>query len=80
MKANVPTLALRRLGSSPSKHISSPGLGHSHSRYSHSLGISCSGIIFECGYDPEQQEEGCEGKGRWKEEGMKGYTERESAG
>jgi hypothetical protein len=80
MKADVLTLALRRLGSSSSKHISSPSLGHSHSRHSHSLGISCSGLILECGYDPEQQEEGCEGKGRWKEEGMKEYAERESAG
>jgi hypothetical protein len=80
MKANVPTLALCRLGSSPSKHIPAPSLGHSHSCHSHSLGISCSGLIFECGYDPEQQEEGCEGKSRWKEEGMKEYAERESAG
>jgi hypothetical protein len=61
-QANVPrTAALRRLRPSAPELLSPSGLGDSPTRDSRSPRLRSSGLVPQCGHDPEQSEEG--GKG-----------------
>jgi hypothetical protein len=72
-EANDMDLAICRLGSCPTESIPSASLGNQDSRYSHTVGFCCGGIVFKCGYDSKQQEAGCEGQSRHEEEGLGGW-------
>jgi hypothetical protein len=76
--SNALFLALCRLGPSSPEHLPSSSLGYPHTCHTYSPGLSCCGILLERGHDPEQQKEGSQGKGRWKEEGVRGVIKGES--
>jgi hypothetical protein len=72
-EANDSNLAICRLGSCPTEPIPSASLGNQNSRYSHTIGFCCGGIVFKCGYDSKQQEAGREGQSCYEEEGIRGW-------
>jgi len=47
-------------------------LGNPYTCYLDIIGVGGRWVVFECGDDPEQSEEGGEGEGGGEEEGLKG--------
>ncbi|KAM3068786.1 Dolichol phosphate-mannose biosynthesis regulatory protein [Clarireedia jacksonii] len=71
-EANILDLAICRLGSCPTEPVPSTSLGNQNSRYPHTIGLCCCGIVFERGNDSKQQEAGCEGQSCYEEKGVEG--------
>jgi len=74
LDSNALCVALCRLGPSSPEHLPSSSLGDPHTCHTYSPGLRCCGIFLECGHDPKQQEEGSQGEGGRKEEGVGGDT------